>query len=119
MQIEARLCIIGKEYMTRSVRIDRKELAEDLKFSIGKYKLYFIIFFLSLTLLVVNSQINYKIDNEIVQINQEKSEIVSENIKLKKEIAELSSPERISEIAKNQLKMKPVDYKNVKFIEVK
>jgi cell division protein FtsL len=102
-----------------SVRISRKELVQDLKFSVGKHKFYFIVFFISLILLVANSQVHYKIDNEIVQINQEKSEILSENIKLKKEIAVLSSPERISDIAKNQLKMKPVDYKNVKFIDAK
>ncbi|MBX0311021.1 MAG: cell division protein FtsL [Sulfurihydrogenibium sp.] len=105
--------------MPRSVKISREELIQDLKFSVGKYKFYFVILFLSLTLLVVNSQLNYKIDSEIVRINQEKSEILAENANLKREIAVLSSPERISEIAKKQQKMKPVDYKNVKFIEVK
>jgi cell division protein FtsL len=105
--------------MTRSITINREELIQDIKIGLGKYKLYFAIFFSSLIMLVGYSQLNYKIDNEIVQLNQEKNYLIAENFKLKKDIAILSSPERISQLAKSQQGMKPVDYKSVKFIENK
>jgi cell division protein FtsL len=105
--------------MSRSITINREELIQDIKIGLGKYKFYFAIFFSSLIMLVGYSQLNYKIDNEIVQLNQEKNYLIAENFKLKKDIAILSSPERISQLAKNQQGMKSVDYKSVKFIENK
>jgi cell division protein FtsL len=85
---------------------------------ISKYKLHFAVFFLSLTALVINSQIHYKIDNEIIQLNQEKNNLIVENLQLKRDIAKLSSPERIFEIATKQLQMKPMGYEDVEFIDV-
>lgn len=105
--------------MSRSITINREELIQDIKIGLGKYKFYFAIFFFSLIMLVGYSQLNYKIDNEIVQLNQEKNYLIAENFKLKKDVAVLSSPERLSRLAKEQQGMKPVDYKNVKFIENK
>jgi hypothetical protein len=89
--------------MSRSITINREELIQDIKIGLGKYKFYFAIFFSSLIMLVGYSQLNYKIDNEIVQLNQEKNYLIAENFKL----------------AKDQQGMKPVDYKSVKFIENK
>jgi cell division protein FtsL len=105
--------------MSRSITINREELIQDIKIGLGKYKFYFAIFFSSLIMLVGYSQLNYKIDNEIVQLNQEKNYSIAENFKLKKDIAILSSPERIFQLAKNQQRMESVDYKSVKFIENK
>ena len=105
--------------MARSITINKEELIQDIKIGLGKYKLYFTIFFSSLIMLVGYSQLNYKIDSQIVQLNQEKNYLIAENFKLKKDIAILSSPERISQLAKNKQGMKSVDYKSVKFIENK
>jgi hypothetical protein len=70
--------------MSRSITINREELIQDIKIGLGKYKFYFAIFFSSLIMLVGYSQLNYKIDNEIVQLNQEKNYLIAENFKLKK-----------------------------------
>jgi len=84
---------------------------------IGKYIKHIAVLLLLLTGLVTYSYINSTIDHKIMQLQQQKSELVAENFRLKQDIAALSSPKRVADIARNKLQMKNVSYSQVRFIE--
>lgn len=105
--------------MVKVTTLKREELISDILEGIRKYKLYFGTILTSLTVLVVYSHINFKLDNEIISLTQEKNYLIATNLKLKKDLAIISSPDKISNIAKKEGKMKSVDYRQVKFLEIK
>jgi len=90
------------------------------KREIDKLKYYLKHFAIILSVILFASYISYvhrRLDKEIMALQNQKSNLVAENFELKQEIANLSNPKRISDIARNKMKMQPVDYKNVHFIE--
>jgi cell division protein FtsL len=104
--------------MIKDLILKNDEVIHDLKIGLSKYKISLSLIVVSLIALVLYSQLNYKVDREIVKLNMEKNYLVAENLRLKNQITVLSSPERISKIAKEEGGMKKVDYNQVKFIDV-
>ncbi|WP_297887356.1 cell division protein FtsL [Sulfurihydrogenibium sp.] len=104
--------------MIKDLILKNDEVVNDIKVGFSKYKSSLFIIATSLLVLVLYSQLNYKVESEITKLNMEKNYLVAENFKLKNQITVLSSPERISEIAKQEGGMKKVDYNQVKFIDV-
>ncbi|ACO03757.1 MAG TPA: cell division protein FtsL [Persephonella sp.] len=93
------------------------ELKKDLAV-IKKYVKYWIII-ISVTFgLVMYNSLYFKTERDITQLVNKKNYLEAKNLQLKKEITRLSSPERISDIAKKRLKMKAVDYSRVHFIDL-
>ncbi len=105
--------------MVRTTALKREELINDILQGLKKYKLYYGAVFISLIILVIYSHLNFKLDNEIINLTQEKNYLIATNFKLKKDLAVVSSPNKISNEAKKEGKMKSVDYRQVKFLEVK
>ncbi|ACN99221.1 cell division protein FtsL [Sulfurihydrogenibium azorense] len=104
--------------MIKELILNKNEVLNDVKIGLSRHKLSLLVIMTSLLALVLYSQLNYKIDNEIVKLNAEKNYLIAENFKLKNQITVLSSPERISKIAKQEGGMKKVDYNQVRFIDV-
>lgn len=104
--------------MIRELILRNDDVVNDIKVGLSKYKLSLFFIMLSLVGLVLYSQLNYKVDNEITKLNLEKNYLVAENLRLKNQITVLSSPDRISKIAKEEGGMKKVDYNQVKFLNV-
>ncbi|MGC8868694.1 septation ring formation regulator EzrA [Sulfurihydrogenibium sp.] len=104
--------------MLRDLVLKNDEVLNDIKIGFRKYRLSLLIILTSLLILVLYSQLNYSVDNQITKLNMEKNYYVAENFKLKNQLAVLSSPERISKLAKEQGGMKNIDYRQVKFIDV-
>jgi len=94
------------------------ELKKDLS-QIRKYIKYGIFFLLMAGTLVLYNQYYFKVEREIMSLSQMKSQLSAKNLMLKKEVSRLSSPEKIEKVATEKLKMKPVDYSKVRFIEIK
>jgi len=96
-----------------------RELILELKrdfYLIKRYsKFIFIILTLIGLMIFYNSQY-FKLEKEIISLNQQKSYLIAENMQLRKEKAILSSPQRIYNLATKRLKMKKVDFKNVHFL---
>ena len=68
-------------------------------------------------LLIVYNSMYMKLDREIVKLstqNEAKRYVILE---LKREIASLSSPKRIKNIAEKELNMVPVNYDHIKFVK--
>jgi len=94
------------------------ELKRDFS-QVGKYIKY-VLFFLSLAAtLVIYNQYYFQVEREIMTLSKIKNQIQAQNLTLKKEISRLSSPDRIENIATGRLKMKPVSYSKVRFIDNK
>jgi len=91
------------------------ELKKDFKI-VSKYSKYWLVILASVGLTVFYNSMTFGIEKEIISLTQQKSYLLAENMQLKKEKAVLSSPDRIHNIAKEKLKMKKVDYRNVYFI---
>ncbi|MBK3331599.1 cell division protein FtsL [Persephonella atlantica] len=94
------------------------ELKRDFAHIKRYIKFWFFILFISGALVVYN-QYYFKVSKEIIELTQMKNRLITQNTMLKKEISRLSSPERINRMAVKKLKMKPVDYSKVHFIEAK
>jgi len=94
------------------------EAVRDFSF-VRKQLLYLLIIFLIATGLIVYNLKFIELEREITQLKQQKSYLQLEQVELKKELARLSSPDRISKLAKKRLKMEKVNMENVKFIEYK
>ncbi|NPA16941.1 MAG: cell division protein FtsL [Aquificae bacterium] len=94
------------------------ELKRDLS-QIRKYIKYGLFFLVMGGTLVLYNQYYFKVEREIMNLSQLKGQLSARNLMLKKEVSRLSSPERIEKIARKRLKMKPVDYSKVRFIETK
>ena len=86
--------------------------------AVKKYIFYFISIAGILSFLIYYNTLHIQKDRNIAQLTQEKNLLIVENLKLQKEITVLSSPKRIETIAKEKLKMVPVSYESVKFLEV-
>ncbi|WP_457643126.1 cell division protein FtsL [Persephonella sp.] len=94
------------------------EAKKDLSY-IKKY-LKYVVFFLTLSgMLVLYNQYYFKVEKEIATLTHLKGQFSAKNLMLKKEISSLSSPERIERIATKKLKMKPVNYSQVRFLNTK
>ena len=94
------------------------EAVRDFSF-VRKQLLYLLIIFLIATGLIIYNLKFIELEREITQLKQQKSYLQLEQVELKKELARLSSPDRISKLAKKRLKMEKVNMENVKFIEYK
>jgi len=68
-------------------------------------------------ILVIYVSYYMKLEREIVNITYQNSLKKHQILELKKEISVLSSPQRVKDIAEENLNMIPIDYNNVKFIE--
>lgn len=84
-----------------------------------KHKLSMFLTVFSLTGLIGYSHLMFEVESGIYDLNKQKSLLVAENFQLKRNISELSSPEKISTRAKQELGMMNVNYKQVKFIDLK
>ena len=103
---------------TLNSNLSGRELKKDI--GIARRYLKFLLLLSSIALMMVYySYMNFKLDKEITTLSLKKQYLVAENFKLKQEITTLSSPKRIDKIAKSKFKMKPVKYKEVKFLEMK
>ncbi|WP_457624961.1 septum formation initiator family protein [Persephonella sp.] len=92
------------------------ELKKDFSY-IKKYIKYWLFFTAVSGTLVIYNQYYFSVEREITQLAEIKNQLTAKNMLLKKEISKLSSPDRIGKIAELHLKMKPVDYSNVRFID--
>ncbi|MCX7761045.1 MAG: cell division protein FtsL [Hydrogenothermaceae bacterium] len=97
---------------------DKVVLIRDITALIKRNKLSLTVIFVSLITLIGYSHLTFSIEKEVYELNHTKSLLLSKNFELKKEITELSTPERINTIAKTDLGMVNVDYRQVKFIDV-
>ncbi|NPA58543.1 MAG: cell division protein FtsL [Aquificae bacterium] len=94
------------------------ELKKDFS-QAGKYFTY-VMFILSMAVgLAVYNHYYFKVEKDIMTLAKLKGQLQAKNLMLKKEISGLSSPDRIDKIATQKLKMKPVDYSKVRFIDTK
>jgi cell division protein FtsL len=93
------------------------ELKRDLAVVKKYLKYWFIIITVTFGLVMYNS-LYFKTERDITQLISKKNYLEAKNLQLKKEITRLSSPERITSIAKKRLKMKVVDYSRVHFIDL-
>lgn len=91
----------------------------DLFGAIKRYRVSILIFTISLIGLISYNHYVFRVESELYNLNKQKSLLISENFQLKKKISELSSPERISSVAKQELGMINARYEQVKFIETK
>jgi cell division protein FtsL len=97
-------------------RISNSYLVEELKlFSKYLYPILGIGFFA--TMLIIYVSYYMKLERDIVNITYQNSLKKNRILELEREIAVLSSPHRIKKIAEKDLKMIPVSYDKVKFIE--
>ncbi len=94
------------------------ELKKDFAY-IKRYIKFWLLILLILSTLVIYNQYYFKVNKDIIELTQIKSRLITENTMLKKEISRLSSPDRINKLAVERLKMKPVDYSKVHFLETK
>lgn len=94
------------------------ELKKDLAY-IRKYLKFSIFFVMIAGSLAAYNQYYFNVERDIIQLSKKKNQLIAENMMLKKEASRLSSPERIEKIAKRKLKMKPVDFSKVRFIDTK
>lgn len=86
---------------------------------IRKYKFSIFISSLSLVGLISYNHYAFELENEVYNLNKQKSILISENFQLKRSVSELSNPERINSVARKQLNMVNVRYEQVKFIHIK
>ncbi len=87
-------------------------------FSILKKQLLFFTMILLISSLLILYNIKFvEVEKEITQLTTAKEYLVYENMLLKKQVATLKDPKRIDKIAKQKLKMKPVNMEKVKFIK--
>ncbi len=100
------------------IREKTLELKKDF-IHIKRYIKFWVFILLIAGTLVAYNQYYFKVSKDIIEFNQIKSKLMTQNAMLKKEISRLSSPERISKMAVKKLKMKPVNYSKVHFIEIK
>ncbi len=98
--------------------LDKRELKKDINFA-KKYLKHFIFISFILLLIVSYNYKNFQLNEEITKLNLEKQFLTAKNFQLKQKITSLSSPQRIEKIATQKLKMKPVTYKEVEFLEIK
>ncbi len=94
------------------------EVIKDFSF-VKKQLLYIVVIFSTAAGLIVYNLKFIELEREITQLNQQKNYLQLEQVELKKELAKLSAPNRISKLAKKRLKMEKVNMENVKFIEYK
>ncbi len=85
---------------------------------IKKYFLYIFLILSVLSFLVYYNTLNLKKDREIAELIKEKNILIAENLKLQKEITVLSSPQRIEKVAREKLRMMPVSFESVRFLEI-
>jgi len=85
---------------------------------IKKYFLYIFLILSVLSFLVYYNTLNLKKDREIAELIKEKNILIAENLKLQKEITVLSSPQRIEKVAREKLRMVPVSFESVRFLEI-
>ncbi|WP_457641843.1 cell division protein FtsL [Persephonella sp.] len=93
------------------------ELKKDL-LAIRKYIKYWVIIITVTFGLVMYNSLYFQTEKEITELINKKNYLKAKNLQLKKEITRLSSPDRISNIAREKLKMKEVDYSKVRFIDL-
>lgn len=91
----------------------------DIVFALKKYKFSITVIVISLVGLIGYSHLTFEIENQVYNLNKQKSLLIAENFQLKRKIAELSNPERINTYAKQELGMVNVKYQQVKFIQAK
>ncbi|MCX7738351.1 MAG: cell division protein FtsL [Hydrogenothermaceae bacterium] len=91
----------------------------DLLVAIKRYKVSILISTISLIGLISYNHYIFRVESELYNLNKQKSLLISENFQLKKKISEISNPERISSVAKQELGMINARYEQVKFIETK
>jgi len=97
-------------------RISNSYLVEELKlFSRYLYPILGIGFFAGILVIYVSYYM--KLEREIVDITAQNNLKKNQILELKREISILSSPHRIKDIAEKDLKMMPVNYDRVIFIE--
>ncbi|MEZ0323363.1 MAG: cell division protein FtsL [Hydrogenothermaceae bacterium] len=97
---------------------ERGVLLKDIWVVVKRNKISLTVLFLSLITLIGYSHLSFSIEKEVYELNHTKSLLLSKNFELKKEVTELSNPDRINTIAKNDLGMVNVNYRQVKFIDV-
>ena len=85
---------------------------------IKKYFLYIFLILSVLSFLVYYNTLSLKKDREIAELIKEKNILIAENLKLQKEITVLSSPQRIEKVAREKLRMMPVSFESVRFLEI-
>lgn len=99
---------------------ETKRLAiRDIVNIVARYKISFAVIFISLSVLIGYSHYSFTVEKDIYRLNNQKNLLISQNFELKKDLTELSSPERVNSIAKKELGMVNVNYKQVKFLETK
>lgn len=91
----------------------------DIFYILRKHKISIFLILISLFGLIGYSHLTFEIENSIYNLNKQKSLLMAENFQLKRQISELSNPERINIQAKQELGMVNVNYKQVKFIDIK
>ncbi|WP_297452941.1 septum formation initiator family protein [Persephonella sp.] len=94
------------------------ELKKDLSY-VKKYTYFWGFILLIAGAMVLYNQYYFSIDKQIVELTKMKNQLAADKLMLQKTISKLSSPERISKIAKQKLKMDTVDYSKVHFIDTK
>jgi cell division protein FtsL len=97
-------------------RISNSYIFEELRlFSKYLYPILGIGFFAGVLVLYVSSYM--KLEREIVNITTQNNLKKNQILELEREIAILSSPKRVKNVAEKELNMVPVNYKYIKFIE--
>jgi len=94
------------------------ELKTDYKIIRKQIKYIFLIILVGIPLILYNANF-IKLEKRITTLSSQKTYLKVENTKLKEYLSVLSSPDRISKIAKIKLHMKKVDLSKVKFIDYK
>ncbi len=92
------------------------ELKKDFSL-IVKYSKYWFIIILTIGFIIFYNSLYFKLEKEIISLNQQKNYLIAENMQLRKEKAVLSSPKRINYLAVQKLNMKKVDFRHVYFID--
>lgn len=97
----------------------QKVAIRDVIVALRKYRFSITLMIVSLVCMIGYSHLNFAIENQIYNLNKQKSLLTAENFQLKREISELSNPERINTYAKQELGMINIKYEQVKFIQAK